>query len=238
MEWLDGAEAPAPGARFAGYNHHRMIDEWRKVSHIAELEEQRASAGRSLIRTAATVTRSWTPRSPCHMALRIRARRDRHEAETVCLVGTGPFRGRSGHGAQTGAGQGDRGLPAGGASHEQWEQPCTASGRLPKQPASQICRDRRRSEPVGPRQPCSQVGLRMSPYYQEGGRFVGRSAQLQGARVRSPRPPGARRTCARQPTGRTASATAAPTVVLAAGLRLFCEPVPNYRRLSGLQVAW
>lgn len=40
-EWLEGAEGPAEGARFAGYNRHRMIGEWRTVSHVVELEEQR-----------------------------------------------------------------------------------------------------------------------------------------------------------------------------------------------------
>ena len=41
VEWLDGAEGPALGARFAGYNRHRAIGEWRTVSHVVELEEQR-----------------------------------------------------------------------------------------------------------------------------------------------------------------------------------------------------
>lgn len=41
VEWLDGAEEPAVGARFAGYNRHRVIGEWRTVSHVVELEEQR-----------------------------------------------------------------------------------------------------------------------------------------------------------------------------------------------------
>ncbi|MEU6256749.1 SRPBCC family protein [Streptomyces sp. NPDC047043] len=41
VEWLDGVQGPAVGARFAGYNRHRMIGEWRTVSHIVELEEQR-----------------------------------------------------------------------------------------------------------------------------------------------------------------------------------------------------
>jgi uncharacterized protein YndB with AHSA1/START domain len=40
-EWLDGARQPAVGACFAGYNRHRMIGEWRTVSHVVELEEQR-----------------------------------------------------------------------------------------------------------------------------------------------------------------------------------------------------
>ncbi|WSP87002.1 SRPBCC family protein [Streptomyces sp. NBC_01235] len=40
-EWLDGAEGPAAGTCFAGYNRHRMIGEWRTVSHVVECEEQR-----------------------------------------------------------------------------------------------------------------------------------------------------------------------------------------------------
>jgi hypothetical protein len=41
VQWLDGAEGPTVGARFAGYNHHRLIGDWRTVSHVVELEEQR-----------------------------------------------------------------------------------------------------------------------------------------------------------------------------------------------------
>lgn len=41
-----------------------------------------------------------------------------HEAETARPVGTGPLRGRPGHRPHTGAGEGDRGLPARGAPHE------------------------------------------------------------------------------------------------------------------------
>jgi Polyketide cyclase / dehydrase and lipid transport len=41
-EWLDGATAPAPGARFAGYNAHRSLGEWRTVSHVVELDAPRA----------------------------------------------------------------------------------------------------------------------------------------------------------------------------------------------------
>ncbi|MDQ0989320.1 SRPBCC family protein [Streptomyces sp. V3I7] len=40
-EWLEGAAGPAVGARFAGYNRHRMIGEWRTVSHVVELVEGR-----------------------------------------------------------------------------------------------------------------------------------------------------------------------------------------------------
>ncbi|WP_030624075.1 SRPBCC family protein [Streptomyces sclerotialus] len=34
VEWLDGATAPAVGARFAGHNRHPKIGEWRTVSQI------------------------------------------------------------------------------------------------------------------------------------------------------------------------------------------------------------
>lgn len=40
-EWLDGVEGPTVGARFEGYNRHRLIGEWRTVSHVVALEEQR-----------------------------------------------------------------------------------------------------------------------------------------------------------------------------------------------------
>ncbi|KOU63477.1 polyketide cyclase [Streptomyces sp. MMG1533] len=41
VEWLDGAEEPAVGARFAGYNRHRMAGEWWTVSYVVRLEERR-----------------------------------------------------------------------------------------------------------------------------------------------------------------------------------------------------
>ncbi|MCD9873319.1 SRPBCC family protein [Streptomyces guryensis] len=41
VEWLGGVEEPAVGARFAGYARHRLLGEWRTVSHVVELEEQR-----------------------------------------------------------------------------------------------------------------------------------------------------------------------------------------------------
>ncbi|MET9458427.1 hypothetical protein ABZY05_25660 [Streptomyces canus] len=40
-EWPDGAEKPAVGACFAGYNRHRMTGDRRTVSHIVVLEERR-----------------------------------------------------------------------------------------------------------------------------------------------------------------------------------------------------
>ncbi|MCZ9354712.1 SRPBCC family protein [Streptomyces mutabilis] len=44
VEWLGGAERPSVGARFAGYNHHRQLGEWRTVSQVVELDEQRVFA--------------------------------------------------------------------------------------------------------------------------------------------------------------------------------------------------
>lgn len=44
VEWLDGAAGPAVGARFAGYNTHPKAGDWRSVSQIAELDEERAFA--------------------------------------------------------------------------------------------------------------------------------------------------------------------------------------------------
>ncbi|MFI5678719.1 SRPBCC family protein [Streptomyces cellulosae] len=41
VPWLDGAKGPAIGARFAGYNHHRLVGDRRTVSHVVELEDQR-----------------------------------------------------------------------------------------------------------------------------------------------------------------------------------------------------
>ncbi|MDF2255664.1 SRPBCC family protein [Streptantibioticus ferralitis] len=41
VEWLDDATAPALGARFAGFNHHPMLGDWRTVSQIVELSPQR-----------------------------------------------------------------------------------------------------------------------------------------------------------------------------------------------------
>ncbi|MEU5593366.1 hypothetical protein [Streptomyces sp. NPDC020298] len=46
-EWLDGADRPALGARFAGYNRHRTVGERLAVSHVVQLREQRVFGGRS-----------------------------------------------------------------------------------------------------------------------------------------------------------------------------------------------
>ncbi|MFV8131516.1 SRPBCC family protein [Streptomyces syringium] len=41
VEWLDGATGATLGARFAGYNRHPLIGEWRTVSHVVELTDER-----------------------------------------------------------------------------------------------------------------------------------------------------------------------------------------------------
>ncbi|MGW7463397.1 SRPBCC family protein [Streptomyces xantholiticus] len=40
-EWLGDVGTPQVGACFAGYNRHPMIGEWRTVSHVLEVAEQR-----------------------------------------------------------------------------------------------------------------------------------------------------------------------------------------------------
>ncbi|OEJ94988.1 SRPBCC family protein [Streptomyces thermolilacinus] len=40
--WLDGATAPAPGARFEGHNSHPLLGTWRTHSHVRELVEHRS----------------------------------------------------------------------------------------------------------------------------------------------------------------------------------------------------
>ncbi|MFF9352770.1 SRPBCC family protein [Streptomyces sp. NPDC014734] len=44
VAWLDGADRPVVGARFEGFNQHRLIGEWRTVSHVTEADEQRVFA--------------------------------------------------------------------------------------------------------------------------------------------------------------------------------------------------
>jgi uncharacterized protein YndB with AHSA1/START domain len=41
VAWLDGADGPAPGARFEGYNLREKLGEWRTVSQVVELEPER-----------------------------------------------------------------------------------------------------------------------------------------------------------------------------------------------------
>ncbi|KUN80913.1 polyketide cyclase [Streptomyces bungoensis] len=44
VAWLDGADGPLVGACFEGYNSHQQLGEWRTVSHVVELDEQRVFA--------------------------------------------------------------------------------------------------------------------------------------------------------------------------------------------------
>ena len=41
VEWLDGADGPAPGARFAARNRHEALGEWGSVSQVVECEPGR-----------------------------------------------------------------------------------------------------------------------------------------------------------------------------------------------------
>lgn len=41
VEWLDGAESVAVGARFRGSNAHAAIGEWQTVCEVVEVEDQR-----------------------------------------------------------------------------------------------------------------------------------------------------------------------------------------------------
>jgi len=43
-DWLDGAEAPALGARFVGRNHHPAIGSWETTAYVTELEPGRLIA--------------------------------------------------------------------------------------------------------------------------------------------------------------------------------------------------
>ncbi|MFF1483489.1 SRPBCC family protein [Streptomyces sp. NPDC058319] len=44
VEWLDGADRPALGARFEGHNSNPLAGDWRTVSHVVELDERRVFA--------------------------------------------------------------------------------------------------------------------------------------------------------------------------------------------------
>ncbi|WP_307790338.1 SRPBCC family protein [Streptomyces actuosus] len=44
VAWVDGADRPLVGARFEGCNRHPQIGEWRTVSHVVELDDQRVFA--------------------------------------------------------------------------------------------------------------------------------------------------------------------------------------------------
>jgi hypothetical protein len=41
VEWLNSATRPLLGASFVGHNQHRVLGEWRSVSHVVELEDER-----------------------------------------------------------------------------------------------------------------------------------------------------------------------------------------------------
>lgn len=41
VEWLDGADGVAVGARFRGSNAHAAIGEWQTVCEVVEIEDQR-----------------------------------------------------------------------------------------------------------------------------------------------------------------------------------------------------
>ncbi|GGW39422.1 hypothetical protein GCM10010503_14620 [Streptomyces lucensis JCM 4490] len=42
--WLDGADRPVAGARFEGHNRHPQVGEWRTVSYVVEVDEERVFA--------------------------------------------------------------------------------------------------------------------------------------------------------------------------------------------------
>ncbi|MEU9045042.1 MULTISPECIES: SRPBCC family protein [unclassified Kitasatospora] len=44
VAWLDGADRPAPGARFEGHNHRANMPDWRTVSEVIELTDPTADA--------------------------------------------------------------------------------------------------------------------------------------------------------------------------------------------------
>ncbi|MQA61985.1 MAG: SRPBCC family protein [Actinophytocola sp.] len=44
VEWLDGADGPATGARFAGRNKHDSLGEWTTTSYVVEYEPDRVFA--------------------------------------------------------------------------------------------------------------------------------------------------------------------------------------------------
>ncbi|MEU3829394.1 SRPBCC family protein [Streptomyces sp. NPDC029080] len=44
VHWLDGADAPAVGARFVGHSRHEALGEWSTTSHVVECEPGRVLA--------------------------------------------------------------------------------------------------------------------------------------------------------------------------------------------------
>jgi len=41
VDWLDGANGPAAGARFTGRSKHEALGEWETTSHVVEFEAER-----------------------------------------------------------------------------------------------------------------------------------------------------------------------------------------------------
>ncbi|GAA1007687.1 SRPBCC family protein [Streptomyces sp. LB8] len=41
VEWQDGADRPAPGARYLGHNRNPLVGEWRTLSHFTEVVPER-----------------------------------------------------------------------------------------------------------------------------------------------------------------------------------------------------
>jgi uncharacterized membrane protein len=41
VDWLDGANGPAAGARFTGRSKHEALGEWETTSHVIEFEPER-----------------------------------------------------------------------------------------------------------------------------------------------------------------------------------------------------
>lgn len=41
VDWLDGANGPAAGARFTGRSRHEAMGEWETTSHVTEFEPER-----------------------------------------------------------------------------------------------------------------------------------------------------------------------------------------------------
>jgi hypothetical protein len=41
VEWLDGADGPAVGARFRGRSRHEALGEWESTSYVVEFEPER-----------------------------------------------------------------------------------------------------------------------------------------------------------------------------------------------------
>jgi uncharacterized protein YndB with AHSA1/START domain len=57
VEWLDGATAPAVGARFVGRNRHEALGAWATTSEVIECEPERVLAW--AVEDAANPTAVW-----------------------------------------------------------------------------------------------------------------------------------------------------------------------------------